>query len=239
MKYKQPIVVIGGMGPQASCALYQLLIDQAVQQHGVVDNEDFPHIVLQSLSVPDFIGSQDRQAEAKAIMRQAAKTAVQARPSVVGMACNTAHLFAGDMLAGLELPFVSLIDTVADQVSEQGLQRVGLLASPTTIKTGLYETALQARAIDCLLPSLSQQIDLELVIRAVIAGTAGVAEASQLRLMADDLIAQGSEGIVLGCTELPLIFPKQGMTVPVFDCLELLATKLLVQYYQQFAVNML
>jgi aspartate/glutamate racemase len=50
----QPIGILGGMGPDASARLYQLMIDMARQKYGVKRNEEYPEIVLQSIPVPDL-----------------------------------------------------------------------------------------------------------------------------------------------------------------------------------------
>lgn len=233
---KKPIVIIGGMGPQASSALYNLLINKAVSDHGVVKNEDFPYIVLQSLSVPDFIGSQDRRHEAIAIMKDASQIANNIGPSVVGMSCNTAHLFQNEMLRGIDLPFVSLIDVVVAEVKNKNINKIGILASPTTIKSGLYRKSLRSAGVKCITPTVTQQSELEDIIRKVISGRAGSAEAEVLHAVALDLVAKGAEGIILGCTELPLVFSSAKAKFVSFDCLDLLADELLRQYYNQYAI---
>lgn len=234
---KKPIVIIGGMGPQASAALYGKLIHKTINDRQITRNEDFPHIVLDSLSMPDFIADRDRKAESIALLRQATRRAERLNPSIVGMACNTAHLFQVDMLADMKLPFVSLIDAVAEAVDQAHVAAVGLLASPTTIETGLYKRALARRGVVTLNPSQSQTAQLERVIRAVIAGTAGTQEAELLLEITRSLQAQGAKAIVLGCTELPLIFPVT-TDIQTFDCLDILATKLLDEYFAQFAPSM-
>lgn len=234
---KHPMVVIGGMGPQASSQLYKLLIERAISRHGVVENEDFPFVVLESLPVPEFFSGQSRRKEAIAIIRRSIRSAEAYDPVAVGMACNTAHLFIDDVLEGSDVPFVSLIDTVADAVKTQGIGRVGLVASPTTIKTGLYAKALEERDIECLMPSEAEQDELSGIIHAVIAGTASRKEALRLEAIARGLVDKGAEGIILGCTELPLIFPKTEVKYPALDCLELLADELLKRYYARYPVS--
>lgn len=232
---KQPIVIIGGMGPQASVALYEKLVAGAANR-GAIDNEDFPHIIIQSLAMPDFISNQERQAESIALMRDAARTAAALDPIAVGMACNTAHLFQLQMLDGVSLPFVSLIDTVADLARVATPMCIGLVASPTTIRTELYGRALQKRGLRCLLPSKSDQAKLEAIIRTVIAGKAGKRERSILSAIIRRLVNAGATLIVLGCTELPLVFDESATNVPVLNCLDALSNALLDRYYNHYAI---
>jgi aspartate racemase len=228
------IAVIGGMGPQASAAFYKLLIDKSVSLHGATENQDFPSIFLQSLPVPDFIDSRQRQEEAIAMMRGALKVAAAQNPVAIGMTCNTAHLFTREILeAALNAPFVSMIDTVVTRVKEDGLRKVGLVATPTTISVGLYERPLLAEGIECLVPSKEEQIQLEAAIRAVIAGEADDEEVLVLQEISQRLLRSGAQRIVLGCTELSLLAKLDPESYPRYDGLELLADELLSRYYRQ------
>lgn len=232
---KKPIVIIGGMGPQASAALYEKLTAQAASR-GAVNNEDFPHIVIQSLAMPDFISSRDRQAESIEMLHTAAQTAELLDPIAVGMACNTAHLFQRQMLHGVRVPFVSLINAVADAAADAEPACVGLVASPTTIKSELYAKAFHKRGLPCLLPSESDQTVLEDIIRTVISGNAGRRQRDALSAIIRRLVDDGAALIVLGCTELPLVFDPRATDVPVLNCLDILSGALLDRYYNHYAI---
>jgi len=236
MKIKQPIVIIGGMGPQASTALYSMLVEKATHKYSAVANEDFPYILIQSLSVPDFISDCSRKSEAIEIMQQAVKSARTSNPLVVGLACNTAHLFADEVGINEGLPFMSMIDTVARSVQATGLYKVGLMASPTTIKRMLYKDALRKLNIECITPHEREQEQIEDTIRAVIAGKADRKETNRIQEISQKLVGRGAQGVIIGCTELPLIFDKEDAQFRIFDCLDLFADGLLDRYYQEYAI---
>lgn len=80
-------------------------------------------------------------------------------------------------------------------------------------------------------PSKIQQQILEGLIRSVIAGEVKRLDKVRLIEVAKDLQEKGAQGIILGCTELPLIFPKK-FEIPVFNSLEILARALLRNYYK-------
>ncbi len=227
----QPITIFGGMGPQASARMYQLLIEKSMQ-HAKSQPEIFPHIILRSLAVPDFISSTARQAEAKKIMGQEAERANTDESAVIAIACNTAHLFADVITSRCHAPFVSMIEEVAHYVGQAGIRKVGLLASPTTIRTRLYADELERQSIACIEPSTKQAEKLERIIRAVLAGKATARHSAELQAIAKSLVEQGAEAVILGCTELPLVFPKSGTKIRAFDSLDIVADRLIEIYYQ-------
>ena len=67
---KQPIAIIGVMGPEASVYLYNVLIKQSIDSYGAVNNDDFPEILLYSIPVPDFISTNEKRHEALEILKE-------------------------------------------------------------------------------------------------------------------------------------------------------------------------
>lgn len=146
------------------------------------------------------------------------------------MTCNTAHILYKDLAKLSEVEFVSIIDAVSEKVKDLGLKRVGLLATQTTIFQGLYYRALSKKGIACFNANLETQKLHEKIIRDVIAGK--YVRCKQMVDQVKQFIEEEAlEGVILGCTELPLVFPKNELP-NVIDCLDVLADKLLDKYYQ-------
>lgn len=226
----EPIVIVGGMGPQASIRLQKLLIRKSEPYHNG-NNDEYPAIVHFSVPVPDFLGN-TRHKKAAVVMLQSYSKAIKTlRPSQVLLACNTAHLVAHEVDYLRSAAFVSMIDIVAERLEKDGVKQIGLLASPTTIHSKLYERALGKRNIATLLPSPEGQKQIELIIRSVLAGKKDPSARTQLLNLTSLLNEAGAEAILLGCTELPLIFPKRDIGMPVYDCLDIYAQAVIETYY--------
>lgn len=227
---RKPIVIIGGMGPQASLRFHELLIEKSKQYHSG-DGDEFPLIVHFSLPIEDFISDRSKMAAAADHLNKLDAVIRQLKPQAVTLACNTAHLLGPSVGFMGRQEFVSMIDSVAIKLKDQGIKRVGLLASPTTIRTKLYENVLGKRGIMTIVPSNDQSSTTEDAIRAVIAGENDISLSNKLAGIANSLIDDGAETILLGCTELPLIFEKRLTSVPVLDCLDIYAAAVIDQYY--------
>lgn len=207
------IVIIGGMGPQASLELHSRIITAAIRG-GARSGSDFPCIVHVSLPVDDFISDKTKTTEAlKMIVREMKSIGLRFDDSVI-LACNTAHLLKGDIESSLHIRLLSLIDSTAEHIAAQKIQTIELFASPTSIRTGLYTKALQSRGIEVVEPDEKRIVELERMIRSVIAGNTSrpVNTSGTVKL--------------LGCTELSCLF--RGKT-NVIDPLDIIVGRLITE----------
>lgn len=114
--------------------------------------------------------------------------------------------------------FTSLIDATSQQLQVQGMSAVGLLASPTTVRTKLYERKMEEMNISMLLPTPREMRLTEDCIRGVIAGHNPKRAKKLLQPIIDRFYAHGAETVILGCTELSVIFrnsTRENITDPL------------------------
>lgn len=224
------IAIIGGMGPQASAKLLEVIIAMCNKDYGAKEDYDFPEVILNSVPVPDIISNRRNMKNALNILTQRARNLESFNPKVLGIPCNTAHVLLNDLKKRTKIPFVSIIEEVADSVAKSKIEKVGLFATPVTINSRLYQNTMEERGVEVIVPTKGEQKVVDEVIRNVLAGKTTSIDKKKLVLVAENLILNGSQGIILGCTELPLIFPKN-FPAPVFDSIEILARALLKRYY--------
>ena len=227
---KQPIAIIGGMGPEASVYLYNVLIKQSIDSYGAVNNDDFPEIVLYSVPVPDFISSNERRNEAFDILKEKVESLNSLNPLCIAIACNTAHVLINDLQNLSHVPFVSMIDEIVEAVLKDKINKVGLLGTPSTPRSGMYQNAFRKVDIETILPENSEIDLIENIVRKVIAGTTDEKDKENLEKIANVLKKKGVKGIILGCTELPLVFPSE-YSVSIYNSVDILSRALLRNYY--------
>lgn len=228
---KKAIGILGGMGPEASNYLYKTLIDLSIKYFNAKNNDDFPEVIIHSIPVPDFISSDRKREEALKMLLERVKELNMLDISCLSIACNTAHVLLNDLQIHSDVPFVSMIDEVVQTVKSSNHKVVGLLGTPSTIRYQLYQKALEANEISTIIPDDMQIKTLEQVIRNVLAGKLLKQDTQMLTKIADSLKEKGVEGIILGCTELPLVFPSR-YPLPVYSSVEILALALLRRYYK-------
>lgn len=231
MKNKNIIGIIGGMGPSASAYLYKILIKKSTEEYGATNNDDFPEILIDSVPVPDFISDTKQLSTAKKILISRVKSLNNFGCNIIAMACNTGHLLYSELANNSKAPFVSLIEIVCLNAKERGMKRVGLLATETTIKTQIYHKILKREGIEIIIPNKIFLKKQEEIIRFVIAnGETTKYEKILERLTTRFINNNNLDGVILGCTEMPLVFPKNKFQ-NILDSLDLLADSLLKSYY--------
>lgn len=227
------IGVIGGVGPQASEYLYRQIMRLAQVKYGAKENDDFPEVVLHSIPVPDFISDEERMGDATVMFEKVLKGFEKLGVSRIVIGSNTAHLLLDKLRSKTQIEFVSIIDAVTEKIESDGRKEAGLLASPMTIKYGLYEKPLKKLGVELVYPDRKGQRRVEEMMRAVMAGTNNGELKRGYVEVAQGLFDRGAEAIILGCTELPLAISYEALGDKVYDSMRMLAAKIVDYYYNK------
>jgi len=223
MPFTKTLGILGGMGPSASAAMYQKIIQLCQERYQAVQDTDYPKIVLYSLPLFGFdeAGIIDAQQVVQQLHAGIAKLVVAGCDCIV-MACNTVHVFYDELQAACPVPIVHMVQETAHAAADHAY--VGVLSSETTLKAGLYVNALQAEGVHTIFPSVSQQAVVTKVIVHVMSGTQSAADVQALKAICAGMQAHGASAIILGCTELPLVLHQAHIAAPLFDAVTIGAT---------------
>lgn len=225
------IGILGGMGPQASAKLYELIIEGTQKYTPAAVDDDYPRIVLLNVPVPNFISNKNELPKAKQMLVGNTKLLEQAGCTINGIACNTAHILLPELQAVTKVPFLSIPELVAKQCRAACFKRVGLLATPTTLGSTLYDDVLSGAA-ELVRPEQGFAEQLERYIYKQL--NDDLAEDERLQFRADvSKFKQDNEldAVILGCTELPLVYGESKDDNTIIDTLQLLANGLLESYF--------
>jgi aspartate racemase len=230
MKNKK-IGIIGGVGPQATHYLYGKIIDLAQKKYGAVNNDDYPHLLIESLPIPDFISDKSKIDVALDLLIDSTHKLQQAGADVVCIASNTVHILLPQIQANCSLKFISMVDLVSDECTAYGYNKVGLLATPVLTHSKLYDETLSSRGIALVKPNDSELPIVEQIIRSVLAGNNQMVDKEKYVALLNKLFDSGAEGIILGCTELPLAIDYSVLGKRVINSDEVLAEGIVDYYY--------
>ncbi len=197
--------IIGGVGPQATAYIYKQLIEVAQSQYGAKNNDDYPSVVIASVPVPDFISSTEHMQKAEDMLVEAAKRLEAAGCDALCIGSNTVHILLDKLKKEVSVPFLSMVELVAERCAAIGNKKVALLGTPILLESGLYDEALKARGIILIKPSVAEIEVCDSVIRCVIAGETIDPIKKEYVAVLTSMLNQGADAIILGCTELPLV----------------------------------
>ena len=221
------IGVLGGMGPEATVALLQRV------QGGVFARDDADHVPL-LVDLNPQVPSRIKHLIEKTgpnpgpVIADMAERLETAGAEALILPCNTAHHYSGYIIDRVTIPFLSMpqltCDALAGSVSLGS--HVGILASPATNQTGLFQTLFSERDLRTLWPN-DEDIVLATIQKIKTAGpTAG--DLDLLQKETDDLVDRGADAILIGCTEFSLISAELSAPVQIVDAMDVLVKAVLV-----------
>ncbi len=221
---KKTIGILGGMGPAASAHLYKRLIEIAQRQYGASQDGDFPAMVLNSIPLTewDTTGFLELNSVKQQLVR-GVQTLEDANCDFIIIGCNTVHHFYPEMQQSVSIPVVNMVEETVKRVLAAGLKSIGVLATTSNNKLGVYQKPLAAAGIECISVRPEDQEKVTGVISRVEAGVANEIDTATLKSLSEDMVARGAQGIILGCTELPLVIEQKDITIPLFNSTEILA----------------
>ncbi len=225
------IGILGGMGPQASARLVELLI--AKTPNFVINpiDSDYPEIIHLSVPVPNFISNKKNMQKAKEILIERTKLLEKSGSTINCIACNTAHLLLPELQSNTQVPFLSIPILVAERVKSNKFRRVGLLATPSTLASSLYDDALE-KSVVLIRPNDLLKSKLEKLILKQLKGSITDVDKNEFKNTVSTFTKINElDAVILGCTELPVIFGAN-KDIRIIDTLEVLSDALLEKYFK-------
>lgn len=225
------IGIIGGVGPQATANLYKEIIKYSNSKYNAVNNNDYPRIVIESVPVPDFIRDKKTIEEAKRMLIDAGMNLINAKCSTLAIASGTVHLLFDEIQNELQIEMISMIDEVVKFAVVKESNLLGLIATPTTINSKLFERKLNEQNIKVITPSPDELEVIEIIIRQVLSGQSSFTDKEKYRSIITRMLDTGADRIILGCTELPLAIHYNEYNDKIINAPKVLAEALTDYYY--------
>lgn len=212
------IGLIGGMSWESSLVYYRLLNEKVRELRGgfhsarcVMESVDFAEIEnLQHQNDWDALNE---------LMAEAASNLEKAGADIILLCTNTMHLCEPAIRAATSVPFLHIADATGKRIEEQGLKTVGLLGTRFTMEKDFYKIVLyQQYGIRTLIPEQKVREEVHRIIyEELVQGEIHKESRETFQKVIQDLKGRGAEGVILGCTEIPLLIAQEDVDLPVFD----------------------
>ena len=220
------IGILGGMGPEATLYLFEKIIRNTPAK---CDQDHLRVIIDNNPKVPDRTRAILENGEDPVpMMLKSGQTLIQAGADFIIIPCISAHYFLDELNRKLSRPILSAFDAVAKRIVTEhpDIKTVGLLATIGTIQGGRFQKRLTESGIQTQVPDESYQRHVMSAIYSIKGDPAGLARTENkttIKHVAGHLIQDGCQGIIAGCTEIPLVLTPEDIEVPLFNPLFILA----------------
>jgi aspartate racemase len=210
--------IIGGMS-WLSTAEYYRLINEGVQK--ALGGAHSARLLLSSVEFQDVADALAREdwAAVKAALLAEARRLSAAGAGAVMLATNTMHMFADDVEQAAGVPLLHIADAAGERIAAASVRTIGLLGTRVSMEKDFYRARLRERfGIESLIPDEPRRARINgIIFDELCAGSFLEESRCFVREAAAELVGRGARGIVLGCTELPLIVRQEDLSVPRFD----------------------
>jgi aspartate racemase len=214
------IGLIGGIGPESTLDYYERIIDAF--RAGEAE-PDYPEIILYSANLTELMAilkAGDRAGLADWLVDKA-QALHRAGADFAAIGSNTPHIVFEEVAARSPIPLVSIVEATRQKAASLGLKKLGLMGTLFTMQADFYPRALAANGMSVVVPDRESQRFIQHRLETEIElGIIKDATREELLAIARRMIDQnGIEGVILGCTELPLI-----LTQTAYDSIPFLNT---------------
>ena len=211
------IGILGGMSPESTTEYYEYITRTYTRRFG---DHGYPEIIIYSVTFQPYVDwpNQERWDLVAQGLSEAARRLEAAGADFIIIATNTMHLVFDEVQASVGVPMLSLLDAVGEAILARGIDTVWLLGTKFTMEKTFYQNALAPKGITVLVPEAD---DREYVNRVIydelIAGQIRDESRAGYVAVIERLAERGAQGVILGCTEIPLLVGQEDVGLPLFD----------------------
>ncbi|MBF4484166.1 MULTISPECIES: aspartate/glutamate racemase family protein [unclassified Flavobacterium] len=212
------IGLIGGIS-WVSTADYYKLINEGVNEK--LGGLNFSECLIYSFNYADIKKNNEKSDWDSTfnMLLNASQFLKQGGAEAIVLCANTMHFIADRLEAAVELPIIHIATATAVEIEKQELKKVGLLGTKFTMELDFFKDKLLAKGIQAIIPQSEEDKDFIHTTIFEELGKGLVTNETKKRYLeiANQLIKEGAEGIILGCTEIPLVIKPGELSVPIFD----------------------
>ncbi|WP_352339382.1 aspartate/glutamate racemase family protein [Psychrobacter sp. 16-MNA-CIBAN-0192] len=209
--------IIGGMSWESTQSYYRLINQGIKERLGGLHSAE---LLIHSIDLEPIatLQAQGEWEELGDIMASSGKRLQAGGADGILIATNTMHKVAEQVQAATNLPLIHIADVAAQAINKQGLKKVALLGTQFTMTEDFYKQRLIDAGLQVLIPDTEARKEVHRIIyEELCQGQLLDSSRQYYQQVIKELAAQGSEGVILGCTEIGLLISQADSPIPVFD----------------------
>jgi aspartate racemase len=218
------IGIIGGLSWPSTIDYYRVINEQVNQRLG---GAEAGKIIVYSFNFGEIreLTLQDDWATITVKVSEVARKLEQAGADCILIGANTMHRIADAIQQSVSVPIIHIAKVTAEAVQRQQIKKVALLGTKFTMELDFYPDALRAHGIETIIPGDADRDYIHATIYNELGkGILTDEMRDKYRVIINKLAQQGAQGVILGCTEIPLLIKQKDSPIPIFDTAMLHAT---------------
>lgn len=211
------IGIIGGLSFESTLEYYKII---ARSYNKIVGGAASPNLVIDSLDlqkVTDWFVTDEWDKVLEELVLSA-NNLIAAKAEVIILATNTPHIVFNELEKKVTKPMISIMDAVAKEIKKQNLKKVGLIGTKFTMQADYYPKAFEKYDLEIVTPNPEDQKTInEIIYKELTFHVLNETSREKYLEVIYRLNEMGAEGVILGCTEIPLLIKQEDCKIPVFD----------------------
>ena len=211
------IGLVGGTGWVSTLDYYRYFNELVFKN---TDGESTAEVIINSVNYPAIakLTAAGKWDDITKIITEAALALETAGADCILLGANTMHHIAPQVKAAINIPFIHIAEETGKEIKKKGLKKVALLGTKYTMQLPFFKDVLASMGIETIIPNESDiQIINDAIYKELALGIiTAVTKENYLQIM-QKLQQEGAEGIILGCTEIPLLIKPNDFDLPLFD----------------------
>lgn len=211
------IGLIGGMSWESSAQYYRIINEEVKRRLGGLHSAQSILASVDFEMVEQFqqLGKWD---EAGELLAKVASNLETAGADFIVICTNTMHKVVPIIEKAITIPILHIADATAYEMKHQKIRKVGLLGTKYTMEQDFYKEKIQQHQIEVVIPIEGSRTEINRIIfEELCLGEIKVSSKEYYLKVIHELVQQGVEGIILGCTEIGLLINAQDTAIPLFD----------------------
>ena len=216
MKARKRIGILGGISHESTIEYYGLIQKKYYERTG----DSYPEVVIFSLDFEKFteFENTDKEQYIKYIM-EGIRSLEKAGADFVIMAANSPHAVFDEVEKKSQIPVLSIVRATCEQALQQGLKTLLLLGIQFTMESSFYQDVFRDHGISIVTPSSKERTEIDRIIFDEL--VLGIHKKESKEKLLTIISNYEVDGVILGCTELPLVLNQKDITIPVLNTVEI------------------
>lgn len=211
------IGLIGGTSWHSTTTYYRIINETVGQSLG---GHYSAQIIMSSVNYEPVarLAHDDNWKEIGKILSNEAKRLETSGADFFLICANTLHKVADEVKSAVNIPFLHIADATADEIKKAGLKKVGLMGTSFTMEDETFLNRLSQHGVETIAPEKEdRKLIHQIIFDELTKGKFTDESRNKYKKIIDKLTKNGAEGVILGCTEIPLLIHPEDVAIPIFN----------------------